>query len=84
MYVDSREKVTARYQVTFQSDQTLSAYHFHGTPEPCVLNPCFIYLYDAVNLPIKEGSHGVWEFQANRHTFTKSSQGLGMAIGSAV
>lgn len=72
MYVDSREKVTARYQVNQNSyiyTQTLRV------PVVILLFLCLLL----VDMPIKERSHGVWELQTEGHSFTKGSKGMGLA-----
>ena len=87
MYVDSREKVTARYQVISQIDQIVVSLYLFLLSQDLVywFHASFAFItYNAANMSIKEGSHGVWKLQANRHSFTESSQGLGLANSSVI
>lgn len=87
MFVDSREKVTARYQVGSRSRQTIfahcliTAHEFHKYN--IIMYFGFVFGF-VVELSIKEGSDGVWKLKADGHSFTKSSQRMGMADSSFI
>lgn len=77
MYVDSREKVTARYQVIdmFKKNKKELLVHSPSYFDNNNRMPSFFF---PANLSIKARSHGVRKLQTEGHTFTESSQGLGM------
>jgi hypothetical protein len=73
LYVDPREKVTARYQV-------LSALHLRIVSlRYCVWPNLPICLLLSAHLSIKERGHDIWKPEAGWDAATKSAEGLGLA-----
>ena len=77
MYVDSREKVTARYQASLTFTILFTGRVVRGTCRIVLLS--YFRLHVIVDLPIEKRVHGDWELQTDWNSFTKSTQGMGLA-----
>lgn len=73
LYIDPREKVTARYQV-------LSAFHkLIVSLMYCLWPNLPVRLLLLAHLSIKERGHDIWKPEAGWDAVTKSPKGLGLA-----